>query len=218
MLTQEIEIKLDLQSSENYDRLIKQLGISGNPSRQENYFYDTSDWALSKNGWALRIRKEKAKSTISLKGTSSHSSDGLTIRSEVETPIEEKITDEYYNHGIKISQIPDVIREIIFPIINSECLLLKLKFVNYRYHADFCEDNLKVVFEIDQTVFSDGSIDYELEVELGSQLDGQKALGAITSFLGSLHIKTMFQEKSKFARALAAENINLSSNPKRDYF
>ncbi len=217
MLPQEIEIKLDLQNSENYNRLIKQLGVSENPSRQQNYFFDTADWTLSKNGWALRIRKEGAENTISLKGTGSHSADGLTTRTEIETSIEEDDFDKYYHHGLDGDQIPDSIRRIICSIINNEHLNVKVEFVNYRLRADFSGENIKMLFEIDRTIFSNGLVDYELEIELDSQLAGEKALGEVTSFLDSLNIEAKFQKKSKFARALAAENINPGSTRKWDH-
>lgn len=204
MLPQEIEIKLDLQKEENYNKLIKRFGLTEKPIRQENYFFDSENMDLSKNGWALRLRVEKDKSSLALKGTTTHSSNGLAIRDEIETIIPDETAQKYAENGLRGSNLPDNIIKIIRPIVNINDLSQRLNFANDRYRVNY-SGAIDMLFEIDRTEFFDGSIDYELEVELEDQLYYQKALGEISSFLDSVQIVTVFQKQSKFARALKKE-------------
>ncbi|MCP4706138.1 MAG: CYTH domain-containing protein [candidate division Zixibacteria bacterium] len=205
MLPQEIEIKLDLQKEENYTRLIERFKIAKKPTRQENYFFDSEDMTLSKNGWALRLRIEKDKSSLTLKGTTTQSSGGLAIRDEIEISIPDENGIKYSENGLRDSNIPSEIASIIRPIIKTSDLVQKVYFINDRFRINYSDDDIGLLFEIDKTEFSDGSIDYELEVELKDQLIYQKALGRITAFLDSVKIVTVFQKQSKFARALMVE-------------
>lgn len=207
MLPQEIEIKLDLQKEENYNKLIERFEITEKPTRQENYFFDSENMDLSKNGWAFRLRVEKDKSSLSLKGTTTQSSGGLAIRDEIEISIPDEMARKHAENGLKDSKFPGEIADIIRSIINTKDLCLKLQFVNDRYRVNHSGGDIDLLFEIDKTEFSDGSVDYELEIELEDQLSYQKALGEITSFLDSVQIVTVFQKQSKFARALKREDM-----------
>jgi len=205
MLPQEIEIKLDLQKKDNYDKLIERFGITEKPTRQENYFFDSENMDLSKSGWAFRLRIEENKSSLTLKGTSTRSSDGLAIRDEVEISIPDEKAQKYAENGIRSGNIPNEIAQIIKPIGKPGDLIQKIYFINDRFRVKFPGDDIDLLFEIDKTEFVDGSIDYELEVELKDQLIYQKALGIIMTFLDSVQIVTVFQKQSKFARALKRE-------------
>jgi len=207
MLPQEIEIKLDLQSEENYNKLIERFGIKVKPTRQENYFFDSANMDLSKNGWALRLRVEENKSSLTLKGKAAKSSGGLAIRDEIEVLIPDETAQKYVINGLKDANIPDEIAQIIRPIVNPRDLIQKLYFVNNRYRVNFSGGDIDLLFEIDKTEYADGSIDYELEIELEDQLFYQKALGGITTFLDSVQIVSVFQKHSKFARALKKEGL-----------
>ena len=207
MLPQEIEIKLDLQSEENYNKLIERFGIKVKPARQENYFFDSANMDLSKNGWALRLRVEENKSSLTLKGKAAKSSGGLAIRDEIEVLIPDETAQKYVINGLKDANIPDEIAQIIRPIVNPRDLIQKLYFVNNRYRVNFSGGDIDLLFEIDKTEYADGSIDYELEIELEDQLFYQKALGGITTFLDSVQIVSVFQKHSKFARALKKEDL-----------
>lgn len=206
MLPQEIEINLDLQQEENYNKLIERFGISDQPTRQENYFFDSENMELSKNGWALRLRIEDNKSSLTLKGTTAHSSDGLAIRDEIEISIPDETAKKYAENGLKGGNIPDEIARIIQPIVNPRDLIQRIHFVNNRLRVNYSGGDIDLLFEIDRTEFADGSIDFELEIELKDQLSYQKALGAITVFLDSIQIVMVFQKQSKFARALKRES------------
>ncbi len=207
MLPQEIEIKLDLQSEENYNKLIDRFGLTGKPNRQENYFFDSGNMDLSKNGWALRLRVEENKSSLTLKGKAAKSSGGLAIRDEVEVLILDEIAKKYAINGLKDGNIPDEIAKIIRPIVNPRDLVQRLYFVNNRFRVNFSSGDIDLLFEIDKTEYDDATIDYELEIELEDQLFYQKALGGITTFLDSVQIVSVFQKHSKFARALKRENL-----------
>ena len=207
MLPQEIEIKLDLQTEENYNRLIKRFKITEKPTRQENYFFDSEHMDLSKSGWAFRLRIEENKSSFALKGKTTKSSGGLAIRDEVEVLIPDETAKKYAENGFRGVIIPDEILQIIKPIVNPKDLTQRLFFVNDRYRVEFTGGDIDLLFEIDKTEYADGSINYELEVELEDHLFYQEALGGITAFLNSVEIVTVFQKHGKFARALKRENL-----------
>ena len=207
MLPQEIEIKLDLQKEENYNRLIERFQITKKPAWQENYFFDSENMDLSKNGWALRLRIEEDKSSLSLKGTTKRSSGGLAIRDEIEISIPDETAKKYAENGLRGGNLPDEIAHITQPIVSINDLSLRFQFVNDRYRANYSGGDIDLLFEIDKTKFADGSIDYELEIELKDQLFYQKALSEVTSFLDSIQIVTVFQNRSKFARALKNEDM-----------
>jgi len=203
MLPQEIEIKFDLVNEKNFGRLLKRLNIKRAPSVQYNYFFDTGDRLLSKNGWALRLRVESDKCTLALKGTASKSIDGLTIRPEIEIPVSEKNrTEIFQNNVLNIALLGDKIRQIIEPIIGNSELVFKIEFTNQRYRSEYSKDGIELLFELDRTEFEDGTTDYELEVELDDQLEYQLAFDTVTTVLNSAEIVPVFQKKSKFARAL----------------
>ena len=103
--------------------------------------------------------------------------------------------------------LPDEIAHITQPIVSINDLSLRFQFVNDRYRANYSGGDIDLLFEIDKTKFADGSIDYELEIELKDQLFYQKALSEVTSFLDSIQIVTVFQNRSKFARALKNEDM-----------
>lgn len=206
MLPQEIEIKLDLQNKDNYDKLIKRFEIIDKPTRQENYFFDSDKMDLSNNGWALRLRIEKNKSSLTLKGTTSQSSNGLAIRDEIETLIPDQTARKYAESGLRRGNIPEEIANIIQSIISTKNLTQRLYFINDRYRVNYSEGEIDLLLEIDKTVFNDGSTDYEMEIELKDQLSYQKALSSVTAFFDSLQIVMVFQNNSKFARALKLEN------------
>lgn len=207
MLPQEIEIKLDLQKEENYNKLIERFQITKKPARQENYFFDSENMDLSKNGWALRLRIEKDKCSLSLKGTTTQSFGGLAIRDEIEISIPDETAQKYAENGLRGGNLPDEISHIIQPIVSINDLALRLHFVNDRYRVNYSGGDIDLLFEIDKTEFADGSIDYELEIELKDQLSYQKALGEVTNFLDSVQIVAVFQKRSKFARALKNEDM-----------
>ncbi|RKX20357.1 MAG: hypothetical protein DRP51_05835 [Candidatus Zixiibacteriota bacterium] len=206
-LPQEIEIKLDLQKEENYNRLIERFQITNKPARQENYFFDSENMDLSKNGWALRLRIEKNKSSLSLKGTTSQSSGGLAIRDEIEISISDEIARKQAENGLREGWFPDEITHIIQPIVSTGNLAPRLHFINDRHRVNYSGGDIELLFEIDRTEFADGSIDYELEIELKNQLLYQKALAEVIAFLDSVQIVTVFQKRSKFARALKKEGM-----------
>jgi len=209
MLPQEIEIKLDLQNEENYFKIIRRFEIIEKPKRQENIFFDSGNLDLSQNGWALRLRKEKDKSCFTIKGITADSSGGMAIRDEIEVSISDETAQTYIENGLQLENIPDEIAHIVLPILDTNELFRRLRFVNERYRVNYSTGQTDLIFEIDKTKYADGTIDYELEVELENRLLYQKVLDEISSFLKSLQIDTVFQKQSKFDRALLRQNVSI---------
>ena len=210
MLPQEIEIKLDLQKRENYSRLIEYLEIRSEATRQDNYFYDSDDWILSKNGWALRLRIEKDQSSLSLKSKTSESANGLTVRTEIEKTISDEAAQNYIREGLNLDGISNRLSDIIKPILKSDPLTRKLHFTNYRHRANYSGHKQELIFEVDRTEFENGKLEFELEIELEDRLAYPAAFDNVKLLLESLQIETIIQTESKFARALKNGNINIS--------
>jgi len=210
MLPQEIEIKLDLQNRENYLRLIEYLEIRSEASRQDNYFYDSDDWILSKNGWALRLRIEKGQSSLSLKGKTSESANGLAVRTEIEKTISDEVAQNYIREGLNLEGISNKLSDTIKPILKTDLLTRKLHFINYRHRATYSSHKLELIFEVDRTEFENGATEFELEIELKDRLAYKMVFDNVKLLLESLQIETIIQRESKFARALKNENIIIS--------
>jgi len=207
----EIEIKLDLINKENYKKLLDWLSQvkQKKPHKQENCFFDTEDWALSKAGWALRIRKEKKIATITAKGPKRDAVDGLTVRPE----IEDKISIEQFNifivDGIKPAALSPNIKKTISHFYGRQKLNKKISFTNYRTTINREYNGIMQVFEIDRTEYSDGSADYELEVELSNKTQYKTVMNIIGEIFNKAQIPIAYQTGSKYARALRKSGFDL---------
>ena len=97
----EKEIKIDLVSEERYQRLLHLLGEPLRIVNQINRFFDTDDWALSRAGWALRIRRENDSYTLTLKGRKTLGDDDrVVIRMEHETVLADELAESFIADGL----------------------------------------------------------------------------------------------------------------------
>lgn len=202
MLPVESEIKLDLQSEENYRRLIEHFAEAKTEDKLENYFFDTDDRALSKSGWALRVRRESGGVKITAKGPPRKASAGLIVRPEIETSLPNDNIAGLIDGGLKIPQIPAKIADHLDKLIAGKTLSLIMFFTTWRTTVRHRTDDLELRFEIDRTVFPDGTADLELEVELADAAQYDRAIISIKSIFSRLGIPLRPQGESKFARAL----------------
>jgi uncharacterized protein YjbK len=202
MVPVENEIKLDLQSEDNYRKLIDCFAEVESEDRLDNYFFDTDDRALSKSGWALRIRRERGGARITAKGAAQTNSGGLTARPEIETPLPDDDLAALIETGLEISRLPAEIGGHLGEIIARKSLEVIATFTTWRTSARHRTGDLELKFEIDRTVFPGGTTDYELEVELPDAAQFDRAMKSIKAILSRLEIPVRFQRESKFARAL----------------
>ncbi|MBU8932466.1 MAG: CYTH domain-containing protein [candidate division Zixibacteria bacterium] len=200
-LQREIEVKLDLESFTNYLKFVGFIGQLDNEVRQVNCFFDTEDGVLSGSGWALRVRTEAQTGLVTLKGDNS-GSDKVAIRDEIEASIPFEIA------GDVIALKHDILDLDIAPIVYVKekfgqiSLARLVRFENHRQRKEFQLGDHTYTLEVDTTTYSDGSVGYELEVELPDEdrLDG--VLNDLRRMFSSLSIPFTHQTTSKFARAL----------------
>jgi inorganic triphosphatase YgiF len=107
MLPRETEIKFDLQNKKNHDKLIKFFNADDKAVEQSNSFFDTENSALSKQGWACRLRIESDRALLTLKGTGIKDERGLTTRTEIEQRLDMEEASDFIMNGITVDSLPD---------------------------------------------------------------------------------------------------------------
>ena len=199
---QEIEIKLDLGSFTNYLKLIGFLGQIDREACQVNSFFDSEDRRLAADGWALRIRTDEHAGFVTLKSRESENTEA-SVRSELEAEVERSV-------ALAVQDLRHDILSLDVPPINfvrekwGDLQLSKLvHFENTRQTKAFQLGDYMYNLEVDSTRFSDGTVDYELEVELPDEAQVVVVADKLQRLFGSLNIQFVRQEQSKFARALS---------------
>jgi len=201
-----IEIKLDLRSFTNYLKLIGFLGQVEKEERQLNAFFDTEDRKLAGVGWALRVRAENDRGLVTIKSISTEQGAAF-IRQEMEAELTR-------SHAVEILALQkDVMGLDVLPIeylkekVGDIRVMVLVKFENVRQKKFFKIGDYTYSLELDKTEFNDGSVDYELEVELPDTNRLEAVEDALRKMFNSLDIPYERQAESKFARALQRARI-----------
>jgi len=205
-LQKEIEIKLDLGSFTNYLKLLGYLGQIDRELKQTNCFFDTEDYQISKNGWALRIRLESDRGLVTVKGKTI-SNDKAAIREELEAEISRMDAENVINLNKDVLSMPIKPIEFVKEKWNPSALSKIVHFENNRQYKEFKVGDCCCIFEIDSTSFADGSVDYELEIELKEESQVETVYDNLKKLFTSLHIPFENQSQSKYARALKRAKI-----------
>ena len=182
----EIEAKV-LVSKDEYRLLTKEF--ASNPRYvQTNYYIDTEDRALAKDGIALRIREKEGQYELTLK-----------------TPLSQGLLEK--NVPITMNQFVALRDDDEFPETDLKRFLLMLDFdvKALRILTSLSTERIDVEYEggllsIDRNSYS-GIVDYEVEFEYNNMDDAEKILGKL---LESKGIKPVFSQRSKSRRAMAA--------------
>jgi len=200
-LNREIEIKLDLGSFTNYLKLVGFLGELEQEDRQINGFFDTEDQQIAKMGWALRVRAENERGLVTVKGISA--AEGLVvIRQEIEADITRGQAIDILNLRMDVMSLTNSPVDFIKEKVGDQSLTQLVKFSNTRQKKTFRIADKGYLFEIDKTEFNDGSVDYELELELEHTGDLATIEDKLRHLFSSLDIPFEHQTQSKFHRAL----------------
>jgi uncharacterized protein YjbK len=197
----EIEIKLLLGSFPDYLKLVGFLGPLDEEQHHANGFFDTQDRRLARQGRILRVRAEKDRGLVTLKGVGSHAGVAV-IREEIEAEIELGVALEILRGfanplALDIEPIRALKKEF-----RGLDLILLLEFRNERRVKHMAIGDYQYALEIDKTEFADGSVDYELEVEVSRREQIEIVEDQLRKLFESLAIPFEKQCQSKFERAL----------------
>lgn len=204
--TSEIEIKLDLLSFSNYLKLVGFLGRVEDEELHINGFFDTEDRVLSSDGWSLRVRAEEERGLVTLKGPVQEPG-MVAVRPELESEIPRAVATHVIELKTDIMTLPAEPIGYVREKYGSLEMVRLAHFNNTRQTKDFRIGDYTYTFEIDKIEFSDGSVDYELEVELPDISRLEIVEDSLRKLFSSLAIPFEAQQQSKFARAMQHNRI-----------
>ncbi|UJL47634.1 CYTH domain-containing protein [Virgibacillus sp. NKC19-16] len=162
-MTQEIEIEYkNLLTKDEYDRLLYNLPFPEYSKTQTNYYFETTDFALNKNGCALRIREKDGVYQLTLKEPHK---DGLL---ETHDSLTEKEADDWIQGNIIAKT--NTTKQLKNKAIPPENLHYYGSLTTKRHELE----DKDIVIVLDYSTFN-GREDYELEVEAASQEIGIEA-------------------------------------------
>lgn len=197
----ENEIKIALGSLENYRKLIEFLEPMDNEYHQQNIFFDSEGRRLRAAGWALRVRVEESRGLVTLKSIASRKGP-VTTRKEIETEVPCSVAEKLCEWPQELLSLSIEPIDILIRDFGDIQLVPVSRFENLRRTRQMQIGNREYLLEIDRTDFSDGSTDYELEVELDDSSEADKVAGHLLRLFDSLKIPYEYQPDSKLARAL----------------
>lgn len=197
----EIELKYRISTPEIAEEIWKDkmfFHLEEEGSREELCFdakyFDTEDWALSKNEMAYRVRKEGPSWVASLKWKG-HTEGALHVREELNVPVADSKPDPEVFHG---SEIGDHLKEVIAGR-ELQCLL-ETRYHRKRFRID-TGDGLYELSLDDGWIITPYGQDRILEVELelfSGDTEELERLGA--SMCEKYGLEK--EERSKYARGL----------------
>jgi len=187
----EIEAKV-LVNKSDYEKLVAEFKNYGIYS-QTNYYIDSDDGILRKNGIALRVREKKGLYEMTLKTPLSH---GLLEKNCVWT---KEIFLSFQNNG----SFPegDIKHFLTMMDIDIDTLHIQTSLTTKRIDVPYEGGKLS----IDENTYS-GFTDYEIELEHNNERDAEKFLRQL---LDERNIPFLLNNKTKTARALDACKISI---------
>ncbi len=205
-LNREIEIKLDLASFTNYLKLVGFLGQIEKEERHVNAFFDSEDRQLSKKGWALRVRAENSRGLVTVKSIPAE--EGIAvIRQEIEAEIPRGQALDVISLAKDVLSVSNIPIDFVKQKLGKRDLTRLVLFENVRQKKVFKIADFNYLLEIDKTEYNDGSVDYELELELKDTRNLDVIEDTLRKLFHSLGIPFVHQKQSKFHRALIKANI-----------
>lgn len=197
----EIEIKLRLAEFPNYLKLVGFLGQIEDEVHQVNGFFDSEDRRLSSGGWAFRIRVENTRGLVTVKSLPTEQ--GMAVmRQEIEQEISRGDAYDVISLQREVLTLPVAPVAFIKEQFPGISLAKLIQFETIRQRKQHRIGDHYYTLELDKTEFSDGSCDYELEVEV----EEPGLIETVESHLGklfrSLGIPFEREVESKLERAL----------------
>lgn len=216
----EVEVKLALASRADYLRLLERLGTPRERIIQSNTFYDSSTGAWAAAQVALRLRTE----TISTEGPPDRQRALLTLkcggsvhgdvfsRGEIECDLPLSALEDLRANPLRFLEldVPPIraLRERL-PEVRDLVALGGFENLRWVYPMTMEIGGRKFTgdWEVDQTTFPGGRIDYELEMELEDESTAQAASAVIQARLDALGVRYHPQPTGKYTRFRASMNL-----------
>jgi uncharacterized protein YjbK len=180
----EVEFKLLLADESQRERLLEVLLRPGvlppEPVIQENRFFDTPGGALRAERLAVRLRREEARWSVTLKGPTLGGRAGPARRAEEEHSLTEGEARAILDQGA--SPLDAFRRSGRSPLLEQvearlagQALVEVAAFTNERTHLPAADvvPELSLAVELDRTSLPGGRTDLELEVELPTGADAE---------------------------------------------
>lgn len=182
----EIEFKFGVHSRRAFEQLVAHLGLPesllADGVTQVNHFFDSQTRCLHKKHFVIRLREEKEKNILTVKGEQAIQQQGtrvLSDRVEEEVAIPRQAAEDLLHGRISPQQaISDhfknrsaSIMQMIKTACNDQNLVHIGEFSNVRIHLPpvmlaVANTSEKLEFELDTSTFPDGSVEYEFEIEI----------------------------------------------------
>jgi uncharacterized protein YjbK len=205
-ISHEIEIKLDLGSFTNYLKLMGFLGHIEDEVHHVNGFFDTEDRELARQGWALRVRAENSRGLVTIKSIGSYA--GIAaVRQEIEAQIGRAEAMAVINLQADVMDLPVLPVEYIKEQVGPVRVARLVQFENVRQRKLFKIGDQNYMLEVDKTEFNDGSVDYELELELSDTARLETIEDNLRKLFITLDMPFIQQRESKLVRALSRAGI-----------
>ena len=224
--TREIEFKFAVPGIQAFKQLIRHLelpeSILTEGVTQINHFFDSQALCLHNKHYVIRLREEKQKNILTIKGEQAlqqQVNSVLSNRVEEEIVIPKQAAEDLLHSRISPQQ---VISEhfndksaSILAMINTACndqdLVHIGDFSNVRIHLPpvmlpDATTKDKLEFELDTSTFPNGSIEYELEIEIAEQNDAERIEAALVELLQQAGIEwhTAPSKAERFFAAIAS--------------
>lgn len=201
--SREIEFKFGVPGKQAFYQLVAHLNLSASllteGVTQVNHFFDSPSLCLHKKHFAIRLREQKDKNLLTVKGEKTlqpKENSVLSDRVEEEVAIPRQTAVDLLHGRIAPQQaIRDHFNNkstTILTMVNSACndqdLIHIGEFSNIRIHLPpvmlpGVNTSDKLEFELDTCTFPDGSIAHEIEIEIAEHTDAVRIEAALIELL-----------------------------------
>jgi len=202
-MCREIEFKFGVHSRRAFEQLVAHLGLPESllteGVTQVNHFFDSQTRCLHKKHFVIRLREEKEKNILTVKGEQAIQQQGTSVlsdRVEEEVAIPRQAAEDLLHGRISPQQaISDhfknrsaSIMQMIKTACNDQNLVHIGEFSNVRIHLPpvmlaVANTSEKLEFELDTSTFPDGSVEYELEIEITEHNNAASIEAALVELL-----------------------------------